>query len=495
MPFRYVEIIGKHVTIEPKNVRQLALFYPFDDQASDFSCSDTRLNRVWELCKYTLKATPFMSLYCDGNRERMPYEADAFIQQLGHYAVDREFSVARYTHQFLIFNPSWPTEWHMHTVFMALADYRYTGNCESIRRFYPDLKAKTLLALARDDGLISTRDGTVTPAFLKTIHYSGQSFRDIVDWPAGTKPGDKFRSNHGPTPEGERDGYVFCHVNTVVNAFHAQSLKLMAELAAAIGKTDDAAFFTGRAARVTARINELLLDKQRGVYVDGDCTEHASLHANMFPLAFGLVPESYLPSVLAFVKSRGMACSVYGAQYLLDGLYNAGEAQYALDLMTSSSKRSWLNMIRVGASMTTEAWDEYYKPNLTWNHAWGSAPANIIPRRLMGVEPLEPGFGKMRIKPQPAHLARARLKLPTIRGIVVCDWERTTDGFLFSLRIPANTSAEVWLPAAKQSQVTESGISVFHHPDVRVIKREGDWMICQVPAGQFQFAGQSRICK
>jgi hypothetical protein len=32
---------------------------------------------VWELCRYTLKATPFLALYADGNRERMPYEADA----------------------------------------------------------------------------------------------------------------------------------------------------------------------------------------------------------------------------------------------------------------------------------------------------------------------------------------------------------------------------------------------------------------------------------
>ena len=49
--------------------------------------------------------------------------------------------------------------------------------------------------------------------------------------------------------------------------------------------------------------------------------------------------------------------------------------------------------------MTTEAWDEFYKPNLTWNHAWGSAPANITARKLMGIEPLEPTFSKFKISP------------------------------------------------------------------------------------------------
>ena len=48
----------------------------------------------------------------------------------------------------------------------------------------------------------------------------------------------------------------------------------------------------------------------------------------MFPLAFGLVPETEIPSVTKFIKSRGMACSVYGAQYLMEALYNVGEDDY-----------------------------------------------------------------------------------------------------------------------------------------------------------------------
>ena len=71
-------------------------------------------------------------------------------------------------------------------------------------------------------------------------------------------------------------------------------------------------------------IDEKLFDAERGVYVDGEGTAHASLHANMFPLALGLVPEERVASVVEFVKSRGMACSVYGAQYLLEGLYDGG---------------------------------------------------------------------------------------------------------------------------------------------------------------------------
>jgi len=488
-PFRYVEIVNCPSGITVDNIRQLALFYYFDDEASQFTSSDRKLNQVWELCKYTLKATPFLALYADGNRERMPYEADAYIQQLGHYSVDREFSVARYTGQFLIFNPAWPTEWHMHAVFMAWADYQATGDKENLLRFYEQLKAKTLLALAREDGLISTRTGRVTPDFLQSIHFTGKNFRDIVDWPPGTPRGKRQAHHAGPTPEGERDGYVFRPINTVVNSFHYRALILMAKIAQITGRGEDSLFFAGRAQQVKERINSLLFDQNRGIYVDGDGTEHASLHANMFPLAFGLVAPEYVPSVVGFIKSRGMACSVYGAQYLLEALFSAGESAYALELMTSESKRSWMNMIRAGSSMTTEAWDEYFKPNLTWNHAWGSAPANIITRKLMGIEPLEPGFELVRIKPQPANLEFVKLKVPTIRGAITCDWRQKNNHFEFNVTVPANTRARIWLPVDSVNRVKEAGKTINKIKDIRFVEQKNAYVICETGPGQFCFTG------
>ncbi len=459
MPFRFVEINGPKKGFRAEEAVQLALFYYFDDSASDFHSSDENLDRVWDLCKYTLKATPFLGLYADGNRERMPYEADAYIQQLGHYSVDREFSIARYTTNFLLYHAAWPTEWQMHTLFMAWEDYRHTGNTEFLAAHYEDLKAKSLIALAREDGLISTRTGKVTPDFLESLHFKGNNFRDIVDWPAGTAPGRKQRSNQGPTPEGERDGYVFTDINTVVNAFHYRSLVIMKRIAGILNKKEDQQFFSEKTEKVKNSIQEKLFDPQQGVFTDGEETKHASLHANMFSLAFGLTPEAHLTSIVDSIKSKGMACSVYGAQYLLEALYEAGEADYARSLMTSEDRRSWINMINAGSTMTTEAWDEYYKPNLTWNHAWGSAPANIITRKLMGIEPLEAAYRRFRICPQPGNLEEASLKLPTIRGSIESKLLNQNDRWQLEISIPGNSEAEIWLPAVF-SRISLNGESV-----------------------------------
>lgn len=446
LPFRFVEINGDSASFEIKSVSQSALYYPFDDNASSFFTDNDKLNKVIELCKYTLKATPFLGLYADGNRERMPYEADSYIQQLGHYSVDREFSIARYTNSFLLHHASWPTEWQTHTIFMAWEDYMYTGNTEFIIENYNILKHKTLLALAGEDGLISTRTGKVTEEFLNSINYNGSILKDIIDWPKGTPLGKKQARNAGPTPEGEQDGYEFLDYNTVVNAFHYRGLLLMAEMAKAVGKDDEYEELNQRARKVKSVFVKTFFDFEKGIFVDGEGSSHSSLHANMFPLAFGLVPLEYLESVIEFIKSRGMACSVYGAQYLLDGLYDAGEYDYALDLMTAEHKRSWINMLNVGSTMTTEAWDEYYKPNLTWNHAWGSAPINILVRKLLGIQPTKAGFENFSIEPKPGTLKTINAKVPTIRGTIECNYHDTGNSWELAITVPGNTTAQLHLP-------------------------------------------------
>lgn len=442
-PFRYCEVegIGIGGGVEVKALVRHVASYPFDAFASSFESSDSVLNRVWQLCKHTVRATSFCGTYVDGDRERIPYEADAIINQLSHYAVDREYSIARHSVRHLIYNPTWPTEWILQSVIMAWNDYMYTGDSRLLASAYTDLQAKTLLALREGNGLISTRTGKATREVYESIHFKGERIKDIVDWPQTGAAGVEKEDG------GEADGFVFTDYNAVVNAYHYEALVLMAKIAGVLGKDSDARSYEAEAERVAGAFSALLRDKADGLFRDGVGTDHKSLHSNMFALDFGLVADGDRKGVVDFIKSRRMGCSVYGAQFLLDALYDAGEAGYALSLLTSTARRSWYNMLRIGSTITTEAWDNVYKPNQDWNHPWGAAPANVIVRKLMGVEPLEPGFGRFRIKPQPASLKSASLTVPTIRGDVAVAFENEP-GSSFSLHVgvPANTTAEVWVP-------------------------------------------------
>ncbi len=438
-PFRYCEIENASFNFDADKIKQKTVHYFFDDKESYFTSSDEVLNQVWEMCKYSMKATSFCGVYVDGDRERIPYEADAFINQLGHYCTDREYSMARLTNDYFMEKPTWPTEWILFTPLLFYYDYLYTGNTQAIANHWEKLKYKTLTDLARPDGLINTSQENQSDVLITNLGFKDANLRirDIVDWP----PAQKDTSWKLATEEGERDGFDFMEINTVVNAFHYRSVKFMAEMARAIDKVDDAIFYEQRAELVKKSFNKVFLEPHRGYYIDGEGSEHSSLHANMFALAFGLAPKDHLETIIKFIKSRGMACSVYGAQFLLDGLYLYNESDYALELMTAQHDRSWWNMIASGSTISMEAWDMKYKPNSDWNHAWGAAPANIIPRHLWGIRPTSPGFKQCIIKPQMSHLTFSKIIVPTMRGSILGTYHKDRDRSIFTIEIPGNMTA------------------------------------------------------
>jgi hypothetical protein len=440
MPFRYVEIDGWQGELKPRQVEMLAAVATQFQAVGQISCgSDARLNSIWDLSSHTMGATSFCGLFVDGDRERLPYEADAYINQLGWYAVTGDPVVARRTFEDLIVHPTWPTEWQSQMVLMAWADYLHTGDRGFLTKHYERLKFLTLRERIGADGLVSTVSPALDKDFLGRARL-GQ-MRDIVDWPAG-----------------ERDGYEMLPVNTVVNAFCYIALVRVGQIAEVLGKPDEAAALRAQAAGLAARIEQQLVDPATGLFVDGLGSKHSSAHATFFPMAFGLVPAARRAPALAHLKARiaarqgGFPCSVYGAQFLLEALFENGGDQAALNLIENRTDRGWIHMIEtVGSTVTLEAWDQKYKPNLDWNHAWGAAPANIFPRYLIGVRPTGPAWSSWVCRPSAAFLARlsdqAAARIPTPRGLIEVSM-RQQPARVFTLKVPAGTRCDLELPAA-----------------------------------------------
>jgi len=443
LPFRWVEVEGWPGELRPEAIRRQSAFAStWDDEAAFFRSSEPLLNRIWDLCRYSIKATTFAGVYVDGDRERIPYEADAYLNQLSHYTTDRDVRMARDTYDHLMANGTWPTEWASHMIFMAHADWMQTGDAAWLAPRYQALKSKLLLERARADGLI-----TSTPAQIKK--------GDLVDWPVT-----------------ERDGFVFTPVNTVANAFYIRALALMADLARVLKHEADAADYTARERAARTAFQEKLYDPVRGVYRDGETTEHAALHSTLFPLAFGLVPDGDRARATAFVVSRGMACSVYAAQYLLEALFAEGATDAAFALITAPNDRSWKHMVESGTTITWEAWDQRYKPNQDWNHAWGAAPANLLPNYVLGARTRTPGWSVATIRPHPGPLAEAEGKIPTPRGPILINWKNGAT-FQLSCTLPAGMTAQVELPASAASR------GVYREGKPVPARRSGGWWVIE----------------
>ncbi|MGY5766054.1 alpha-L-rhamnosidase-related protein [Brachybacterium sp. DNPG3] len=395
-----------------------------------FASSEADLDRVHELCRYSIEATA-LDLYLDTPaRERLPYEGDAFVNQRSQYACERSYALGRATTSYLARRPTWPAEYHLMPVLNAWDEYLATGDDALLRRDLELWRAANYDRFLEPDGLLH-KDPGVSSAW----------DADLVDW-----------------PETCRDGYILTPVNTVLNAFQAAAHEALAKIGTALEESDVAAHHAGVAARLRAGVEEHLV-RPDGTYRDGLGTDHSAQHANAVPAALGLVPAERADAVAEALAAGGMRMSVYGAQLLLDGLFALGRADAAIALMTARGERSWLHLIDdLGASIVPEAWDPGLKPNMTYSHAWGTAPVNVIARWVLGVRVVAPGAARLEIAPQPGPLTRIDGTVPTIRGDVRVRLERADGrageraggrpdgravGGLLHVEIPANTTARV----------------------------------------------------
>jgi len=378
-----------------------------------FASSDPDLDRVHELCRYSIEATT-LDLYLDTpSRERGPYEGDTYVNQLSQYACERSFALARVSNQYLTRRPTWPAEYHLMPVLVAWEDYLATGDDAQLR---DDLD---LWRRANYDRHLGVDD-----LLHKAPGASSAWDADLVDWPQTC-----------------RDDYEFTAVNTVLNAFQAAAHQALATICTVLDRGSEAEHHAALANRMLTGI-EAHLVRGDGAYRDGLGSEHSAQHATAIPVALGLAPASRHEALGEALAAGGMRMSVYGAQFLLDALFALGRADEAHALMTSRGQRGWLHLLDdLGASIVPEAWDPSLKPNMTYSHAWGTAPVNVIARRVLGVRVVAPGAARLEITPQPGPLAWMEGTVPTIRGDVRVRFDRAAN--LLEVRIPANTTARV----------------------------------------------------
>lgn len=169
-----------------------------------------------------------------------------------------------------------------------------------------------------------------------------------------------------------------------------------------------------------------------------------------------------------------MKCSVYAAQYLMEALFRNGHDKEAMQLVLADGDRSWKHMVNSGTTISWEAWDQKYKPNQDWNHAWGAAPANLLPRFVLGAEPSTPGWHFTRISPRTSGLKHAEGKIPTPLGAIHVVW-KNHDFYEISVKLPEGIEAKVDLPS------TNAGHKVWMNDESVEATRSGDRLVLTKP--------------
>ena len=398
VPFRYVEILGGKG--KAKLIRK-AFYGDFDDNAADFVCDNAQLNRIWQFCKYTMKATSAFGYYIDGERERQPYEGDSLSNLLGDLCCGGSANTAKRTIDWLLKVPTWFNEWQLITAILVRDYLLYSGDHASVRQWLPQLEKHIAKFSLEENNLM--RDATPEETAQRLP-------RDLIDW-----------------PRGERDGYELGKFNLTPNCYYFKAMQVMYELT---GKNE----YSIAAQKVK---NAILKNFRNGEkFIDSIGSSHTALHSLLYPAYFKIadLSENMKNSLIA----KGMSCSVYTAHFLLEYCFDNGLVEHAYNLLLSNDIRSWNNMLNKGATITMEAWDDTLKPNQDWNHAWGAAPANLIPRCIAGIKPLEPGFKRFAVTPHPGKLKEFYCKHPTPYGAIELEYKQGK----YCLTKPADCIAE-----------------------------------------------------
>lgn len=279
-------------------------------------------------------------------------------------------------------------------------------------------------------------------------------------------------------------------------AFLAYDASLMTQIAAILGKSDDAAryqqlfddtkaafadrFLVGSAVPVThvtpSEIRRQMDQADRLSRGNLQVIDYGDIASDVFnvelfsptqtayvlALHFNLLPEAMRPlavnELVADLERRGMHLSTgfVGSPYLNHVLSSNGRLDAAYALLNQKSWPSWLYAVTQGATTIWERWDGWTQENgfqtpemNSFNHYAYGAIGDWLYKTIAGIntDPAAPGYRHAILRPQPeGDLTFARATLDTLYGPLVSAWTRANGVFEYSVTVPANTAATVHLP-------------------------------------------------
>lgn len=330
-----------------------------------------------------------------------------------------------------------------------LIPYRYWkkyGDRTILEKYYDGMKAYAKFMISRC--------GKWGGPYAKHLGIHGEAGKYVVNrgqsYGEWAEPADVYSFNwkHFAEPHPE-----------VSTAYTAWMMKLMAEIARELGKTEDLPLYEQYRDGCRKAYQALL--KQKGYSLDTD--RQARL---VRPLYMGLLDEKDA----AFARKRLIqALDHYGWRlgtgFLSTPFILYVLAEYELEaayrLLENEEIPGWLSMPKQGATTIWEGWEG---PNAqegiaSLDHYSKGAVCQWLFDTMCGIR--MDGENHFIIAPNPGgHFSYAKARYESIYGQVSSGWERTEGGYRFAVKIPCNTTAEVRLPDGSHQRIG-AGIHSF----------------------------------
>ncbi|HEX7569152.1 MAG TPA: glycoside hydrolase family 78 protein, partial [Verrucomicrobiae bacterium] len=285
--------------------------------------------------------------------------------------------------------------------------------------------------------------------------------------------------------------------NLLATAYWADDAAKMARMARELGREADAQRFRAMFEKVRAAFQKEFLRE------DGRLTVETQT-AYLLALAFNLLPENVriraAEHLVENIKALDwhLSTGFIGISHLNPQLTLAGHADVAYRLLLRDDFPSWLYPVKHGATTIWERWngwtekDGFFNPQMnSFNHYSLGSVGEWLFRHVAGIE-LDPevsGFQRFVLRPFIGQgLDFARASYHTLHGEIRSDWKRAGKKLTWTVHIPTNTTARVFVPSEPGAEVTESGVPIEKVDGLRVAGRDGRFLVCEAPAGTYTFA-------
>jgi alpha-L-rhamnosidase len=276
-------------------------------------------------------------------------------------------------------------------------------------------------------------------------------------WDAGFQFGDWL----DPTAPPDQPALAKADKGVVATACLYRDARIVAETAELLGRSEEGEHFADLAERTQAAF--------RDHYVNDDGTIHSDAQtAYALAIVFGLLDQETTQlagkRLAELVTESGyrIQTGFAGTPYVMDALSTTGHLEEAYRLLLQRECPSWLYPVTMGATTIWERWDSMLPDGTinpgqmtSFNHYALGAVADWMHRRIGGIEPLEPGYSKVLVAPQPGNDIRwARSSLETRHGKISVSWSKD-DGRPIELdvEIPEGVTAVAQLPGSEEQEL------------------------------------------
>ena len=271
------------------------------------------------------------------------------------------------------------------------------------------------------------------------------------DWLALDR--EEGRGNRGST-----DAYL------IASAYYAHCTQLLAKAAAVLGKAQEADEYTALHRAICSGFQQEYITATGRVVGE---TQTALALILLFDLAGPEHRDRIAQSLVQNLdKHQGhLTTGFIGTPILMDALSKIGRNDLAGKLLLNEDFPGWLYEVRCGATTMWERWDSVRPDGSfdesgmnSFNHYAFGAVGDWLLEQLVGIRPAEPGYRAITLQPQLIQgITQACALRTTPYGRVRLAWQCLNHLITVEVEIPANTTAQLFLPEQEGSITLGSG--------------------------------------